>query len=339
MIHHSTLAAALLLGIATADWSLAGPVTAEEAQRQARVLDQLKKALAAATTDADKFTHIARAMKNEPDADLRRRILDTATGIPGAELEKFLTSLLTSEEDAGLRSKAATTLGQMGSEKCLTTLAEVAKNDRTTRMQIGDIVGQSSARRAATFAIAEFGVRHPKFANAAVGELRTLPVVDDPKDNEGLGDARVQALYQITRDKAVLKPFYERLQSKDARERERGVVAFRFLKLKAAPTEIVNALKDTNVGVRSWSALVLGEIGDAKIAAALMPVASDVKEDVSVRCNAISALGRMKTAAVVELMEKLLSDPNSSVQTNAAIALYRLTGKKLKQLPEGYKVD
>ena len=328
------LAAALLLGIATAGLSLAGQITAKEAQRQARVFDQLKKALAAETTDRAKFTHVARAMKDEPDVNLRRRILDTATQIPGPELEMFLTNLLTSEEDAGLRSQAATTLGLIGSEKCLTTLAQVAKNDRTTRMQIHDIAGQSSARRAATFAIAELVARFPKLADDAAGKLRALPVVDDPKDNEGLADARAQALYQITRDAVLLKPFYERLRSKDAKDRERGVIAFRFLKLKAAPVEIVNALKDTNAGVRSWSALVLGEIGDPKTDAALMTVAADLKEDTSVRCNAISALGRMKAAAATELMERLLTDPNPSVQRNAAIALYRITGRKVKQLPE-----
>ena len=328
------LAAALLLGIATAGLSLAGQITAKEAQRQARVFDQLKKALAAETTDGAKFTHVARAMKDEPDVNLRRRILDTATQIPGPELEMFLTNLLTSEEDAGLRSQAATTLGLIGSEKCLTTLAQVAKNDRTTRIQIHDIAGQSSARRAATFAIAELVARFPKLADDAAGKLRALPVVDDPKDNEGLADARAQALYQITRDAVLLKPFYERLRSKDAKDRERGVIAFRFLKLKAAPVEIVNALKDTNAGVRGWSALVLGEIGDQKTDAALMTVAADLKEDTSVRCNAISALGRMKAAAATELMERLLTDPNPSVQRNAAIALYRITGRKVKQLPE-----
>jgi len=118
------------------------------------------------------------------------------------------------------------------------------------------------------------------------------------------------------------------------KDRERGVIAFRFLKLKAAPVEIVNALKDTNAGVRGWSALVLGEIGDQKTDAALMTVAADLKEDTSVRCNAISALGRMKAAAATELMERLLTDPNPSVQRNAAIALYRITGRKVKQLPE-----
>jgi HEAT repeat protein len=265
MKNNSMLAAAtLVLSIGMADRSLAAPVTREEGERQAQVFDQLKKTLGAETTDAAKFTHIARVMKDERDVNFRRRILETATQIPGPDLEKFLTNLLTSEEDAGLRSTVATSLGLVGSERCLTTLAQVARNDRTTSMQIGDVGGQSSARRAATFAIAELVVRFPKLADDAAGKLRALPVVDDVKDNEGLADARVQALYQITRDNALLKPFFERLKSKDAKERERGVIAFRFLKLKEAPSEIVHALKDSSPDVRSWAALVLGEIGDSK---------------------------------------------------------------------------
>jgi HEAT repeat protein len=278
-------------------------------------------------------------MRDERDVNLRRRVLDTATQIRGPDLEKFLTNLLTSEEDAGLRSQAATTLGQIGSEKCLTTLARVARSDRTTRVQIGDIVGESSARRAATFAIAELVRRFPKLADEAAGKLRALPAVEDVKDNESLADARAQALYQITRDKALLKPFQERLRSKDAKERERGVIAFQFLGLKEAPAEVVKALKDTNSGVRSWSALVLGRIGDPKTGAALMTIAGDAKEEASVRCNAIFALGHMKVAAAADLMEKLLLDPSPSVQTNAAIALYRITGKKVKEFPKGYRVD
>jgi HEAT repeat protein len=331
--------AALVLGIAMAHLSPAGPITREESQRQAQVLEQLNKALAAATTDAAKFTHIARALKDERDVNLRRRILDIAIQIPGPDLETFLVGLITREEDAGLRSQAATTLGRVGSEKCLTTLVQVATNDPTTRIQIGDIGGQSSARRAATFAIAELAGRYPKLADEAAGKLRDLPVADKVKDNEQLADARVQALYQITHDDALLKPFYERLKSKDAKERERGVVAFRFLKLKQAPLEIVNVLKDPDSGVRSWSALVLGEIGDPKSGAALMTIAGDPNEEALVRCNAIASLGRMKTAAAADLMEKLPTDPSPKVQTNAAIALYRITGKKVKEFPEGYRAD
>jgi HEAT repeat protein len=204
---------------------------------------------------------------------------------------------------------------------------------------VGDIGGQSSARRAATFAIAELAARFPKLADEAVAALRALPVVEDPKDNEGLADARVQSIYQITRDNALLKPFFERLKSSDAKERERGVIAFRFLKLKAAPAELVNTLKDASPDVRSWSALVLGEVGDPKTADILLQAAGNTKEEAGVRCNAIFSLGLMKIASAAESMEKLLADPDQRVQTQAAIALYRITGKKVKQFPEGYKAD
>lgn len=330
-------AATLLLGLGTA--ASAGPITQEEAQRQAQVLQGLEKALAAETTAAGKFAHLARAMKEEPAVDVRRRMLETALRIPGPEREAFLVNRLTTEQDAGLRSHAATMLGRLGSEKSLAPLAEVAANDRTTSIQVGDIGGRSSARRAATFALAELAARFPKVADEAAAKLRALRVADDPKDGEGLADARTQALYQVTGDAALLKPFFERLRSKDARERERGVVAFQFFKLKAAPAELVATLKDADADVRSWSALVLGEIGDPKTAATLMAIAGDGKERAEVRCNAVNSLGRMKAAAAAGLMEKLLTDPSPSVQANAAVALYRITDKKVVQFPKGYRAD
>ncbi len=332
--------ALLLLGMAMAGSSLAGPISAEEAKRQNQVLEQLKKSLGEETTDAAKFTVIARVMKDEPSVDVRRRILGIATQIPGSDLEKFLLRLLSDEEDAGLRSQAATTLGLVGSEKCLAPLAHTAGNDPTTSVQIGDIGGQSSARRSATFAIAELALRFPKLADEAADKLRAVKVVaDNTRDSEGLADARAQALYQITHDDALLKPFRERLKSKDIQERVHGVVAFQYLKLKAAPPEVVDALKDTNTEVRSWTALVLGRIGDPKTGAALMGLAADTKEDTSVRCNAIGALGYVKPRDAAALMEKLLDDDAPIIQANAAITLYRITGKKVKQFPEGYKAD
>lgn len=339
MKNSSALVTALLLGVALVDLSLAKPIPREEFQRQVRVFEQLTKALAAETTNARKITHIARVMKDERNVDFRRRILDTATQFPGSDLDRFLTDLLTTEEDAGLRSQAATALGRLGSEKCLPQLIEAARNDRTTAMWVGDILGRSSARRAATFAIAELSARFPTLADKAAAGLRALPVVADAKDSESLADARVQSLFQITHDKALLKPFYEQLRSNDASDRARGVAAFRFLKLKVAPGEIVDALKDVNPGVRGEAAMVLGEIRDPKTGTVLMKVAGDTKEEALVRCNAIGALGRMKTATAVDLLEKLLTDPNPYVPANAAIALYRITGKKVKQFPEGYRAD
>lgn len=79
--------------------------------------------------------------------------------------------------------------------------------------------------------------------------------------------------------------------------------------------------------------MVLGEVGDPKTAAALMTAASDTKEDTRVRSNAIFALGRMKSPAAARLMEKLLTDADPAVSANAAIALYRITGKKVEQFP------
>ena len=47
----------------------------------------------------------------------------------------------------------------------------------------------------------------------------------------------------------------------------------------------------------------------------------------------------MKAAAAIDLMRKLLGDESEAVQAQAAIALYRLTGEKVKQFPAGYKAD
>jgi HEAT repeat protein len=333
----SLLSISLLLLIAA--FSAAGPVTGEEAKRQAQVIEQLKNSLTMEPKVEAKFALIAKAMKEERNVDLRRRMLKTATTIPGTEIEPFLTTLLTGDEDAGLRSEAATLLGQRGSEKCLKALAQCAEKDKTTDIERGCIRSQSSARRTATFAIAELTARYPKLADDAAAILRVLPATIDPKDNESLGDARIQALYQITHDETLLKPFYARLKSADAKERTTGVIAFRFLKTKQAPKEVMDALKDASPDVRVWAALVLGEIGDPKTWENLMAVSVNTKEDLGVRCNAIDAVGRMKIAAAAGQIEKLLNDPEPIVQTDAAIALYRITGKKVKQFPEGYKAD
>ena len=134
-------------------------------------------------------------------------------------------------------------------------------------------------------------------------------------------------------------PSLRRLKSKDGEERVNGIVAFRFLRLQKAPPEVVAALDDASPDVDSWAALVLGEIGDAKTAPPLMAIAGDVKKDVGLRCNAIDALGRMKVADASDLMERLLTDDDPRVVTNAAISLHQITGKKVKQFPEGYRDD
>lgn len=319
--------------------AFAKPVTGEEAERQNVVIERLKGSIEAATTDVAKIAAVTQVLNRETDVDLRRRILEIATTIAGPASEMLLTTVLTTEEDAGLRIQAATALGRTGSEKSLGVLARVAATDRTTKIVMGCIQGESSARRAATFAIADLAERFPQLADKAAAELRALPIAAGVKDNESLADARAQSLYQITHDEALIYPFYKRLQSPDVKVREQGVVAFRFLKLKKAPPEIVKALEDPSPDIRSWTALVLGEIGDRATGPVLMAIAADTKEDAGPRCNAIGALGQMKLPAAADLMEKLLTDAQPAVPANAAIALFRITGKKVKEFPEGYRTD
>src|SRR5262245_26262261 len=119
----------------------AKPPTRQEAERQSRVVELLKEAVAAETTEEAKFAAISAVLAREFDVDVRRRVLDIAVDIPGTAQEAFLIDLLTTEGDAGLRSQAATALGRSGSQQCLAALAKAATSDRTTGMQIGDVRG------------------------------------------------------------------------------------------------------------------------------------------------------------------------------------------------------
>jgi HEAT repeat protein len=335
-IHFGTALALFVLAVRPIG---GGPPLREEGERREKLIADLKAALAAEATAAGKAAALRRAYQAEPSPSVRRVIFEHIPTQPDAAIDRFLAGVLTGDADAGIRSLAAKALGTHGTEGCLPALAKAAATDKTTEVHIGCIVGKGTARRAATFAIAELAVRHPKLADRAATALRELKPPADPKDSESLADARAQALYQVTRDEKLLVPFLERLRSKDAKVRESGAVAFQYFKLMVAPRELVKALSDADAGVRSWAALALGEIADPKTVPVLLAVAGNPKQEAGVRCNVIYSLGRMKAAAAIDLMRKLLADEREAVQVQAAIALYRLTGEKVKQFPAGYKAD
>jgi HEAT repeat protein len=334
---HSCVTLTLFVLVIGRIWG--GPPTREEGERREKLIANLKAALTAEATATGKAAALSRAYKAEPSPDVRRVVFEYIPKQPDAAIDGFLADVLTGDADAGIRSLAAKALGTHGTDQCLPALATAAATDKVTEIRMGCIGGKGTARRAATFAMAELATRYPKLADKAATTLRELTPSADPKDAESLADARVQALYQVTRDEKLLAPFLERLRSKDAKVRESGAVAFRFVKLKVAPPELVSALDDADPGVRSWAGLVLGEIGDPKTVLALMAVASDVKKDAGTRCNVIGSLGQMKASAATDLMRKLLADESEAVQVQAAIALYRLTGEKVKQFPVGYNAD
>jgi HEAT repeat protein len=331
--------AALTLFVLAVTPICGGPPLREDGERRVKLVADLKVALAAEATAAGKAAALSRAYKAEPNSDVRRVVFEYIPTPPDAAIDRFLTDVLTGDVDAGIRSLAAKALGTHGTDQCLPALAKAAATDKETEVRVGCMVGKGTARRAATFAVAELAARHPKLADKAATALRELTPPADAKDTEALADARAQALYQVTRDEKLLAPFLEQLCSKDPKVRESGAVAFRFFKLKVAPPVLVAALSDADTGVQSWAALVLGEIADPKTVPVLMTAAGDPKQDLGLRCNAIHSLGRMKAAAATELMRKLLADEREPVQAQAAIALYRLTGEKVKQFPAGYNAD
>jgi HEAT repeat protein len=332
----STALTLLVLAIARIS---GGQPLREEGEQREKLLANLKTALAAETTAAGKAAVLSRAYKAELSPDVRRVVFEYLPALPDVALDGFLAGVLTGDTDAGLRSLAAKALGAHGTDQCLPALAKAAATDPVTEFRRGCIGGKGTARRAATFALAELAARHPKLAEKVATALRELTPQANPNDSESLADARAQALYQVTRDEKLLAPFLERLRSKDAKVRENGAVAFQFFKLKVAPPDLVTALGDSDAGVRSGAALALEEIADPKTVPVLMTVAGDPKQDAGVRCNVIHALGRMKAAGATELMRKLLADEGEVIQVQAAIALYRLTGEKVKQFPVGYNAD
>jgi HEAT repeat protein len=321
------------------DAAAANPPSQEEVARRADLVQRLKQSLAADDTSVDKVGLVMQTMLAEEDADGRRMVLDAAIQGKGLDFDRLLIKVLSDDPDAGIRSRAATALGGLGSEKCFGVLAKAAASDKTTTIEMGCIVGKSSARRDATFAIAALVARFPKLAEKAAAELRGLKTGEDPKDSQSLADARLQSLYQVTREESLLEPFYGRLRSKEASERIRGVVAFQYLGLKSAPQEVIAAMSDDNTEVRSWAALVIGSIADPKTIPVLIAAAEDSQTELGIRCNALHSLGRMRAAAATTTLHKLLQDADPAIQSQAAIALYRITGEKVPQFPEGYNAE
>ena len=301
----------------------------EEGQRRQRLLARLDRALAKETTEAGKYAHVRDAMAVETVTVMRRQILLRASRLSGEVLEDWLIGLLRNEQDHFMRGCIATLLGKKGSEKSVGPLISIAYFDRKTRAVVHDILTQGTARREAIFALAELGNRLPKAKPRVTAALRLLPARPDRKaDPEGIYDVRLQALYQLTGEAKLIRPFIKWLASDDPKERTRGVCGLRFLKLRKAPPELIVRLTDSSAEVRTWAALVLGEIGDVAAVPALMAAAENEKLGDHTRVNAVVALGNMKARAASGLMKQLAKGSNRTLAYHAAQALARIRAKE-----------
>ena len=315
--------ACVLLALLLAGLAVGGPITREEGQRRRQVLAKLDAGLADQPTDSAKLELLRQATASEPAPDVRRQILTRAEKLPVKVAEGWLIERLKDEPDCHLRGQVATLLGAKGSTKAVDPLIAAAYSDAKTTGEIGCTQTRGTARRQALFALAALGRRLPKARVRIVAGLDRLPTKDDKTDLESIHDVRLQALYQLTGRADLIQPFLQRLQSADPAERNRGVVAMRFLgpDFRTAPPALIARLKDPDAEVRSCAAGVLGEIGDPASAGALMAAAADKSLQNSTRVNAIVSLKRMKCKTAAPVMERLAKDPNPVVAHLAAVAL------------------
>lgn len=295
-----------------------GPVTGEEAARQKAAIDALSQSLAAAKDDAGKLAAFEAAAR-DVSVEVRRRVLDLASDRLSRDREALFKSVLEKDRDAGIRAQAAMALGRVGSPASIPALALAAKSDPVTGREVGCIVTRGTARRDATFALADLADRLPRSAGAITAELRKL-APDDPQDR----DAVQAALFRVTQDPALLAPVLEQLASPGRDRRRDAVVQLRFFGLKKAPPELVGRMEDPDAEVQSWAALTLGEIGDASAVPALLAAAADATRGKDIRCNAIVSLGRLKAADAAPVLERLRDDPEPAVRAQAAAVLQKL---------------
>jgi hypothetical protein len=150
---------------------LASPPTREDAAHRERFAADLRAAPAAESSAAGRAAALGRAYKAEPDPDVRRLVFDHIPAPPDPALDRFLADVLAADADAGIRGMAATALGTDG---CLPALGKAAATDPVTEFRVGCVAGKGTARRAATFAIAELAARHTRRNRSRLRMPRSL---------------------------------------------------------------------------------------------------------------------------------------------------------------------
>lgn len=318
--------------ITAAMWSTvlwARPPSAEESARRKAKVEQIRESIEEYATSSERMKYLERELASIEDTYVREKIIDLVVRVGGDELEAMFIRLVQNDPDVRIRTVAVEKLSQYGTSLSIQPLLDCAEKDPTSRYKVGCMVGRRNARRNAYFALAEIGLRIPLERQRIAAAVRKIPVASDQ-----LADVKIQILYILTGNKNLLTAFFKRLESPDPKIRVDGVVAFRFLKLRTAPKELTALIHDKSKEVRSWVALVLGEIGDPQTVPLLIEVAKDNRMDRNTRCNAIYSLGRMQAKDAESVLRELLSD--DEVQVNAAISISQITGKRHPLVPKGY---
>jgi HEAT repeat protein len=283
-------------------------------------------------TPSEKHAVLTGAFAKSDSPHVKMRILQIAKVVKAPEFEPFLLSVLQDKTDVRDRILAVMALAEYGSAASIEPLLDCAEHDPEGEAGAGCMRCRTTARPDAYLALAEIGLRHPAERDRIAAAVAAIRVTTND-----ISDPKAQALYILTQDQKLLKPFLDRLQDEDPETRKLGVRALRPFKLSYAPEQLVKLLADSNPDVQADAARLLGMIGDPKTIPVLIEAATATDGDRRVRCNSIGSLGDMRATQAEPTLRDLLAD--ESVQVVAAIALSRITGERHPLVPEGYNLD
>ena len=283
-------------------------------------------------TPSQKHAVLTEAFAKSDSPHVKMRILQMAKVVKAPEFEPFLLSVLQDKTDVRDRILAVMALAQHGSAASIEPLLDCAENDPEGEAGAGCMRCRTTARQDAYLALAEIGLRHPAERDRIAAAVAAIPVTTND-----VRDPKAQALYILTQDQKLLKPFLDRLRDEDPETRKLGVRALRPFKLSYAPEQLVKLLADSNPDIQADTARLLGTIGDPKTIPVLIEAATATDGDRHARANAIRAIGSMRVKEAEPVMRKLLSD--ESVEVTAAIALFQITGERHPLVPEGYNLE
>ena len=128
------------------------------------------------------------------------------------------------------------------------------------------------------------------------------------------------------RDPRAANALIEALKDSDKGVRETAMQALVQMRDPRMFDPLVAALKDASPGVREQAAFGLGQLRDVR---AVTPLASALKdENPSVREQAVFALGQLRAASAIDAIAQALRDASPSVREQAAFALSQIRDRR-----------
>jgi HEAT repeat protein/beta-lactamase regulating signal transducer with metallopeptidase domain len=128
------------------------------------------------------------------------------------------------------------------------------------------------------------------------------------------------------RDPRTVNALVEALKDSDKGVRETAMQALVQMRDPRMFDPLVTALRDASADVREQAAFGLGQLRDVR---AVTPLAAALKDaDASVREQVVFALGQLRAAGVSEAIAQALRDSSPSVREQAAFALGQIRDKK-----------